>query len=88
MKGTNLENDKISLEEIKRCKELNLKTEAKLLLSDLVTSSSVLCAVTGITKGDILGGVSVEDNKIKVETLLILGETKSIHRLTSQYELN
>ena len=88
VKGANLENDKISLEEIKRCKELNLKTESKLLLSDLVTSSSVLCAVTGITKGDILDGVSVKENMVKVDTLLIIGETKSIHRLTSQYELN
>ncbi len=84
-KGQSLENDQISQEEIKRCKEMNVQVNQKLQLSDLCKTDNIIMSMTGITDGMILGGVKMDEDMATTETLLIRGKTRTIRKIVSSH---
>ena len=53
----------------------------------MVRSDNVVFAATGITKGDLLEGVSRNGNIATTETLVIRGRSRTIRRIKSIHYL-
>ncbi len=64
--------------------------QARLLprLHDMARSDNVVFSATGITKGDLLDGISRKGNMATTETLLIRGKSRTIRRIQSIHYLD
>ncbi len=59
-----------------------------LRLGDMARSDNVIFSATGITKGDLLEGISRKGNIATTETLLIRGKSRTIRRIQSIHYLD
>ncbi|NME35246.1 MULTISPECIES: class II fructose-bisphosphatase [Fusobacterium] len=88
VKGSDDKNDKISLDEERRCKEAGVEVGKKLLLEDMAKSDEIIFSATGITTGDLLEGVKRKGNIAKTQTLLVRGMSKTIRYINSVHNLD
>ena len=86
-KGDTPENIEAGKIELQRCREMGIEPGEKLPLDKLVSSDEVVFSATGITKGDLLHGVSRQGNMATTETLLIRGKSRTIRRIQSTHYL-
>ena len=88
VKGNDDENYKIGQLELQRCVEMGVEAEVVLKLEDMVKSDDVAFAATGITKGDLLEGVTQKGSVTITDTLIIEGKSPAIKRIKSNYYSN
>ena len=86
-KGDSPENIEAGKVERERCLEMGIEPGIKLPMERLVTTDEVIFSATGITKGDLLNGVSRQGNIATTETLLIRGKSRTIRRIQSTHYL-
>jgi fructose-1,6-bisphosphatase II len=87
VKGDTPENRTLGEHELKRCAEMGVEAGKVLKLEEMVRSDNVIFAGTGITKGDLLEGVTRKGNIATTETLLIRGRCRTIRRIKSTHYL-
>ncbi|AZL83749.1 class II fructose-bisphosphatase [Aliivibrio salmonicida] len=87
VKGDTEENRAYGEEELKRCKEMGVEANVILKMTDMARSDDVVFAATGITKGDLLEGITRQGNIATTETLLIRGRCRTIRRIKSIHYL-
>ncbi|MDC0610072.1 class II fructose-bisphosphatase [Vibrio sp.] len=88
VKGDSEENRKLGEEELRRCAEMGVEANVVLAMEDMVRSDNVIFAATGITKGDLLEGITRKGNIATTETLLIRGRCRTIRRIKSIHYLD
>ena len=88
VKGETEENIKITEEEIRRCKEMNVHPNEILKLEEMAKSDNIVFSATGITKGDLLEGITCQDQVATTETLVIRGKSRTVRRIQSIHYLN
>lgn len=88
VKEDNDANRRIGEQELARCKEMGIEAGKVLLLDDMARNDNVIFAATGITKGDLLEGISRQGNMATTETLLIRGKSRTIRRIRSTHYLD
>ncbi len=86
-KGKTEDNLKMDEIELARCKTMGVEVNKKYLLNQLVSSDNVIFSATGITRGDLLEGVSKKDNTAITETLLIRGKSGTLRIIKSTHNL-
>ena len=59
-----------------------------LKLEDMAKSDNVIFSATGITKGDLLDGITCEDGIATTETLVIRGKSRTVRRIQSIHYLD
>jgi len=82
------ENIKIGKEEVARCEAAGIEVNKVLKLEDLVKNDNVIFSATGITKGDLVEGVSVDGRLATTETLLVRGKSRTVRRIKSTHYLD
>ncbi|WP_019615287.1 class II fructose-bisphosphatase [Psychromonas ossibalaenae] len=82
------ENIKIGEEETRRCAEQGIEVNKVLKLEDLVKNDNIIFSATGITKGDLVEGVSVDGRMATTETLLVRGKSRTVRRIHSIHYLD
>jgi len=87
-KGPSIDNDKMSADELERCKEMGVEPGKLLKLEDMVRSDNIVFSATGVTKGDLLEGVTRHGEVATTETLLIRGKSRTIRKIQSTHYLN
>ena len=88
-KENNKENQTQAKLEIKRCEKMGLNIKQEFLLKDLAKTDDIIFCATGITKGDILDGINMLDEKTaSSETLLIRGKSRTIRKIKSTHFLD
>ena len=87
VKGDTPENRAYGEDELRRCAEMGVKANVILKMTDMARSDDVVFAATGITKGDLLEGITRQGNIATTETLLIRGRCRTIRRITSIHYL-
>ena len=87
-KGDSPENIAMGQQELERCREMGIEPGVKLTLNELVSTDQVIFSATGITKGDLLQGISRQGNVATTETLLIRGKSRTIRRIQSIHYLD
>lgn len=87
VKGDTEENRIHGEAELKRCEEMGVKANVILKMTDMARSDDVVFAATGITKGDLLEGITRQGNIATTETLLIRGRCRTIRRIKSIHYL-
>ncbi len=88
VKGDSEENRRIGASELARCAEMGITAGDVLKLDDMARSDNVIFSATGITKGDLLDGISRKGNIATTETLLIRGKSRTIRRIKSIHYLD
>lgn len=88
VKGETEDNRIFGANELKRCKEMGVEANKVLTLEEMVRSDNIIFAATGITKGDLLEGISRKGNIATTETLLIRGRCRTIRRIKSIHYLD
>lgn len=88
VKGDTEETRIMGEQEIARCKEMGIETNVRLKLDDMASSDNVIFSGTGITKGDLLEGITRKGNIATTETLLIRGKCRTIRRIKSIHYLD
>ncbi|PVZ83716.1 fructose-bisphosphatase class II [Serratia sp. S1B] len=88
VKGDNEENRRIGEQELARCQQMGIEAGKVLVLDDMARTDNVIFAATGITKGDLLDGISRKGNIATTETLLIRGKSRTIRRIRSTHYLD
>ncbi|NDJ55515.1 class II fructose-bisphosphatase [Enterobacteriaceae bacterium 4M9] len=88
VKGDSEENRRIGAQELARCAEMGITAGNVLKLDDMARSDNVIFSATGITKGDLLDGISRKGNIATTETLLIRGKSRTIRRIKSIHYLD
>lgn len=88
VKGDSEENRRIGEEELKRCEAMGIEANKVLALDDMARSDNVVFSATGITKGDLLDGITRKGNMATTETLLIRGKSRTIRRIRSVHYLD
>jgi fructose-1,6-bisphosphatase II len=73
----------LGAQELARCAELGIDVSKVLKLEDLAKNDNVIFSATGITKGDLLEGISSDGVMATTETLLIRGKSRTIRRIKS-----
>ncbi|MBD1391404.1 class II fructose-bisphosphatase [Neiella sp. HB171785] len=73
--------------EAERCQSMGVAPNQVLTLNDMARSDQVIFSATGITKGDLLDGVTRQGNLAETETLLIRGKSRTIRRIHSIHNL-
>ncbi len=86
-KGDSPENNAYAEQEIARCKAMGIEPMSVLRLEDMAKVDSVIVSITGITKGDLLNGITLKGTLASTETLLIRGNSKTIRRINSLHSL-
>lgn len=81
VKGDTEENRRIGEEELARCAAMGIQANAVLRLDDMARNDNVIFSATGITKGDLLDGITRKGNMATTETLLIRGKSRTIRRI-------
>ena len=87
-KGETLANVEAGKLERQRCKEMGVEPGKLLRLDDMASSDNVVFSATGITKGDLLHGISRQGNIATTETLVIRGRSRTIRRIQSTHYLD
>ncbi|MGI9277586.1 MAG: class II fructose-bisphosphatase [Endozoicomonas sp.] len=87
-KGDTPENRAAGEEEKKRCNEMGIEAGNLLRLEDLASSDNVVFSATGITKGDLLEGISRKGNIASTETLVVRGRSRTIRHIRSTHYLD
>ncbi|OLQ78850.1 fructose-bisphosphatase, class II [Photobacterium proteolyticum] len=87
VKGDSEENRQLGQVEIERCHEMGIEPNIVLRMEDMAQSDNVIFAGTGITKGDLLDGISRQGDIATTETLLIRGKCRTIRRIKSTHYL-
>jgi fructose-1,6-bisphosphatase II len=87
-KGDSQENNKLSKIEKQRCEEMGVTVGDIITLEEMAKSDDLVFSATGITKGDLLDGITCEDGIAKTETLLVRGKSRTIRRIQSIHYLN
>jgi len=82
------ENIRIGEEETARCNAAGIEVNKILKLEDLVQNDNVMFSATGITKGDLVEGVSVDGRLATTETLLVRGKSRTVRRIRSTHYLD
>ncbi|WP_411704549.1 class II fructose-bisphosphatase [Edaphovirga cremea] len=88
VKGDSETNCQIGEQELARCKEMGIEAGKVLQLGDMARNDNVIFSATGITKGDLLEGISRKGNMATTETLLIRGKSRTIRRIRSTHFLD
>ncbi|KEA50342.1 MULTISPECIES: class II fructose-bisphosphatase [Mangrovibacter] len=88
VKGDTPENRSLGEKELQRCQEMGIEAGKVLALSEMAKSDNVIFSATGITKGDLLDGISRKGNMATTETLLIRGKSRTIRRIQSIHYLD
>ncbi|KLV05667.1 MULTISPECIES: class II fructose-bisphosphatase [Photobacterium] len=88
VKGDTAENRELGEVEISRCREMGIEPNTILTMNDMARSDNVIFAGTGITKGDLLEGITRQGNMATTETLLIRGKCRTIRRIKSTHYLD
>jgi fructose-1,6-bisphosphatase II len=88
VKGDNEANRKHGQLELQRCEEMGVEARIVLKMEEMVSSDNVIFSATGITKGDLLEGVTRKGNIATTETLLIRGRCRTIRRIQSIHYLD
>lgn len=88
VKEDNAENRRLGEMEIARCKEMGIDTHVRLKMEDMASSDNVIFSATGITKGDLLEGITRKGNIATTETLLVRGKCRTIRRIKSIHYLD
>lgn len=88
VKEDNEHNRRIGEEELARCKEWGIEANKVLTLGDMARNDNIIFSATGITKGDLLGGIHRQGNMATTETLLIRGKSRTIRRIHSTHYLD
>ncbi|QXO17583.1 MULTISPECIES: class II fructose-bisphosphatase [Vibrio] len=87
VKGDSDDNRIWGAKELERCREMGVEAEVILKLEDMARSDNVIFSATGITKGDLLEGITRQGNIATTETLLIRGRCRTIRRIKSIHYL-
>ncbi|MGB5445894.1 MAG: class II fructose-bisphosphatase [Psychromonas sp.] len=88
VKGPTEENIRIGKEEVARCEAVGIEVNKILKLEDLVKNDNVIFSATGITKGDLVEGVTKNGLFATTETLLVRGKSRTIRRINSTHYLD
>ncbi|PWC09692.1 class II fructose-bisphosphatase [Brenneria roseae subsp. americana] len=88
VKGDSAENRRIGEDELARCQQMGIEAGKVLQLDDMARNDNVIFSATGITKGDLLDGISRKGNIATTETLLIRGKSRTIRRIKSTHYLD
>ena len=88
VKGNSDDNRILGADELARCAKMGVKAEVVLTLEDMVHTDNVIISVTGITKGDLLEGITSDGTLATTETLLIRGKSRTIRRISSTHYLD
>ena len=88
VKGDSDENRRIGEDELARCAAMGIEANKVLALNDMARSDNVVFSATGITKGDLLDGITRKGNMATTETLLIRGKSRTIRRIQSIHYLD
>jgi len=88
VKGDTPENRRMGEEELTRCKAMGIEAGKVLKLDDMARNDNVIFSATGITKGDLLEGISRQGNMATTETLLIRGNSRTLRRIRSTHYLD
>ena len=88
VKGDSEENRRIGENELARCKTMGIEAGKVLRLDEMARSDNVIFSATGITKGDLLDGITRKGNMATTETLLIRGKSRTIRRIQSIHYLD
>lgn len=88
VKGDTADNRHIGENELARCQQMGIEADKVLQLSDMARNDNVIFSATGITKGDLLEGISRKGNIATTETLLIRGKSRTIRRIKSTHYLD
>lgn len=88
VKGDSEENRRIGENELARCTEMGIEADKVLTLDEMARSDNVIFSATGITKGDLLDGITRKGNIATTETLLIRGKSRTIRRIQSIHYLD
>lgn len=83
VKGDTAENQRIAEEEIRRCQALGVSVNDVLTLDKLVRHDDVVFVATGITDGDLVKGVALQNKRMMMETLFIEGQSGTIRKMQS-----
>ncbi len=86
-KGDTPKNREIANMELSRCRKMGVEPGKVFALQQLVRTDNVLFSATGITKGDLLEGVTRQGSLATTETLLIRGQSRTIRRINSTHYL-
>lgn len=86
-KGSNPENLQKSKEEVARCLNMGIEPMSVLKLNDMVRNDSSVISLTGITGGELLSGVSINNGIATTETILIRSRSRTIRRIYSEHNL-
>lgn len=82
------ENRKHADWELSRCKEMQVEPGKVLTLNDMVSSDNLVFSATGITKGDLLEGISSDGVIANTETLMIRGKSRTVRKIQSAHFLD
>jgi fructose-1,6-bisphosphatase II len=74
-------------EEYKRGRDLGYDFNKVLRINDLVSSEDVFFAATGITRGDLLDGVSYFADSVRTDSLVMRGMTGTVRQIISTHQL-
>ncbi|MGM8715574.1 class II fructose-bisphosphatase [Enterobacter hormaechei] len=88
VKGDSDENLRIGADELARCAAMGIEANKVLALNEMARSDNVVFSATGITKGDLLDGITCKGNMATTETLLIRGKSRTIRRIKSIHYLD
>ncbi|TGG95643.1 class II fructose-bisphosphatase [Natronospirillum operosum] len=87
-KGDSPENSAAGEREAERCRQMGVVPGQRLRLEDMVRSDNLVFSATGITKGDLLQGVTRQGLLATTETLLIRGRSRTVRRIQSTHYLD
>jgi fructose-1,6-bisphosphatase II len=88
VKGDTPENRIYGEQELARCQQMGIQARQVLTLSQMASSDNVVFAATGITKGDLLDGISRQGDLATTETLVVRGQCRTIRRIRSTHYLS
>ena len=87
VKGESPENNAISKQEEQRLRNMNLEPDQLLQLEDIARTDNIAFIATGITRGDLLNGISYENGFIHTDSLIIHGNSKLSQRIVTTHHI-
>ncbi|QWA11054.1 class II fructose-bisphosphatase [Sodalis ligni] len=88
VKGNSEINLRIGADELARCAAMGIAANTVLRLNDMARNDNVVFSATGITKGDLLNGITRKGLLATTDTLLIRGNSRTIRRISSTHYLD
>lgn len=86
-KGDTEENRSYSELELYRCRQMGVEVDKIYNLEDMARSDNIVFSATGITKGDLLEGITSDGSIATTETLVVRGRSRTIRRIKSIHYL-